>query len=250
MQFHSHVVKLLFLAKRGRPDVLLAVSFLTTRVKMPDDDDWKKLVRVLGYLKGTIDHDLMITCTDLATLTWYTDGSHAIHDDMKGQSRAVLMIGDSAIMLRSNKQKINTRSSTEAEWIAVDDALPMVQWARNFMQDQRYDLNMVIKEDNKSTMLLMKNGRLSAGKRTKHLDIRYFYVKDLIERGIVSIEHCNTEDMIADFFTKPIQGKRFQLLCDIILNRNIPSSALQYRSMLGNSMKENIAPADDRETGK
>jgi hypothetical protein len=49
VQFHSTVAKLLFLAKRGRPDILLAVSFLTTRVKKPDDDDWKKLVRVLGY---------------------------------------------------------------------------------------------------------------------------------------------------------------------------------------------------------
>ncbi|MFN9961498.1 MAG: hypothetical protein ACK55I_51140, partial [bacterium] len=49
--FHSTIAKLLFLAKRGRPDILLAVSFLTTRVKRPDSDDWKKMIRVLGYLK-------------------------------------------------------------------------------------------------------------------------------------------------------------------------------------------------------
>jgi hypothetical protein len=53
-------------------------------------------------------------------------------------------------------------------------------------------------------MLLMKNGRLSSGKRTKHLDIRYFYVRDLLERGIISLEHCSSDNMIADFFTKPI----------------------------------------------
>jgi hypothetical protein len=89
----------------------------------------------------------------------------------------------------------------------------------------------------------MKNGRLSAGKRTKHLDIRYFYVKDLIERGIVSIEHCATEDMVADFFTKPIQGKRFQIMRDIILNRR---SAEQYRSVLENREEKNIVMADAR----
>ncbi len=72
--------------------------------------------------------------------------------------------------------------------IAVDDALLTVQWASLLMRDQGYDLETVIKEDNRSTMLLMKNGRLSLGKRTKHLDI--------------------------------IQGKRIQLLGDIILNRD------------------------------
>lgn len=58
--------------------------------------------------------------------------------------------------------------------IAVDDALPAVQWASLFMKYQEYDLETIIKEDNRSTMLLMKNGRLSLGKRTKHSDIRYF----------------------------------------------------------------------------
>ena len=113
------------------------------------------------------------------------------------------------------------------------------------MGDQGYDLNTVIKEDNKSSILLMKNGRLSSGKRTKHLDIRYFYVKDLLERGIVELEHCSTEDMIADFFTKPIQGKKFQLMRDIILNR-ASESALQYRSVLENSTQNNIVQTDSK----
>ncbi len=247
--FHSNVAKLLFLAKRGRPDILLAISFLTTRVKAPDEDDWKKLLRVLGYLKGTLNFELTISCNSLDKLTWYIDGSYAIHEDMKGHSGAVLLIGDSTVLSRSNKQKVNTRSSTEAELIAVDDTLPTMQWAKSFMMDQGYDLETAIKEDNKSTMLLMKNGRLSAGKRTKHLDIRYFYVKDLLERGIVSIEHCATEDMVADFFTKPIQGKRFQILRDVILNRNTEASPSQYRSVLGNST-ENIVSGETRDSGK
>jgi hypothetical protein len=244
--FHSNLAKLLFLAKRGRPDILLAILFLTTRVKAPDEDDWKKLLRVLGYLKGTLDFELTISCNSLDKLTWYIDGSYAIHEDMKGHSGAVLMIGDSTVLSRSNKQKVNIRSSTEAELIAVDDTLPTVQRAKSFMMDQGYDLETVIKEDNKSTMLLMKNGLLSAGKRTKHLDIRYFYVKDLLERGIISIEHCATEDMVADFFTKPLQGKRFQILRDIILNRTSEASPSQYRSVLGNST-ENIVSGETRE---
>jgi hypothetical protein len=245
--FHSTVAKLLFLAKRGRPDILLAVSFLTTRVKEPDEDDWKKLIRVLSYLNGTLGLVLSISCKDMDELTWYVDGSYAIHDDMKGQSGAVLLVGDNVVLTRSSKQKVNTRSSTEAEIIAIDDTLPTIQWAKSYLKDQGYDMDTIIREDNKSTILLMKNGRLSAGKRTKHLDIRYFYVKDLIDRGIVSVEHCSTMDMIADFFTKPIQGKRFQILRDIILNRRDPDvSTSQYRSVLGNSTRQNIVSVETR----
>jgi len=112
---------------------------------------------------------------------------------MKGQSGAVLVTGDCTVLFRSNKQKINTQSSTETELIVVDDALPTIQWTKNFMLEQGYDLETEIMEDNQSTMLLMKNGRLSSGKRTKHFDIRYFYVKDLIDRGIISISHGSTE---------------------------------------------------------
>ncbi len=103
---------------------------------------------------------------------------------MKGQSGAILMIGDNTVLTWSNKQKVNTRSSTEAELIAVDKALPTIQWARSLMKDQGYDLSTVIKEDNKSSILLMKNGRLSSGKCTKHLDIMYFYVRFIGKRNL------------------------------------------------------------------
>ena len=115
------------------------------------------------------------------------------------------------------------------------------------MIEQGYDLTTLIKEDNRSTILLMKNGRLSAGKRTKHLDIRYFYVRDLTERGIVQVEHCTTDEMVADFCTNPIQGRKFQVFRDMILNHG-DSSALQYRNMLDNRDKENIVTADDQDS--
>jgi hypothetical protein len=78
--------------------------------------------------------------------------------------------------------------------------------------EQGYDLSTEIKEDVRSTMLLMKNGRLSSGKRTKYSDIRYLYVKDLLDCGIVSLSHSVSEDKLADFVTKPIQGKDSKLL--------------------------------------
>ncbi len=97
------------------------------------------------------------------------------------------MAGGCSLLSKSNRHKVNTRSSTKAELIAVDDALPTIQLTKHFMMEQGYELNTIIKEDNCSMMLLMKNGQLSAGKRTKHLDIRYFYVKDLIDRGVITL---------------------------------------------------------------
>ena len=137
---------------------------------------------------------------------------------------------------------MNSRSSTESELLAVDDALPTIQWTKSFMYDQGYDLKTYLIEDNRSTMLLMKNGKLSSGKRTKHFDIRYFYVKDLIDRGVINVSHCMSEDMIADFFTKPLQGKRFDKFRDIILNVrsntwNIDTT-IEHRSVLDNSIQK------------
>jgi hypothetical protein len=106
--FHSTIAKLFFLAKQRRPDMLLVVSFLTTRVKKLDSDHWKKLIRVLGYLKGTLDFKLTISWDELSSLTWYIDGSYAVHEDMKGQSGSILMIGKNTVLSKSNKQKVNT----------------------------------------------------------------------------------------------------------------------------------------------
>jgi hypothetical protein len=138
-----------------------------------------------------------------------------------------------SVLFKSCKQKKNTRSSTETELIAVDDILPTVQWAKSFMAEQGYELETEIREDNCSTMLLMRNGSLSSGKRTKHLDVRYFYVKDLIDKGVIKLSHCMSDSIIADYFTKPTQEKRFLVLRNLILNLNI-DHPIVHRSVLGN----------------
>jgi hypothetical protein len=67
-------------------------------------------------------------------------------------------------------------------------------------------------------MLLAKNGRTSSGRRTRHIDIQYFFVTDRVKHGEIRIEYCPTRDMVADFFTKPLQGSLFQKLRAIISN--------------------------------
>ena len=97
--------------------------------------------------------------------------------------------------------------------------MPQVLWTRNFLTAQGYHVtDNVVLQDNKSAMLLENNGKRSSGKRTRHIDIRYFFITDRIASGEVRVEHCPTDEMIADYFTKPLQGKKFREFRDMILN--------------------------------
>jgi hypothetical protein len=126
--------------------------------------------------------------------------------------------GSGVIYGTSTRQKINTKSSTEGELVAVNDVLPQILWTKYFLEAQGYSANDLVKyQDNKSTMLLEKNS-----KRTRHLNIQYFFIADRIQSKEVKIEYCPTNDMVADFFSKPLQASLFQKFRDFIMN--IPSS--------------------------
>ena len=218
-EYHRLTAKLLYLCKRARPDFQPTVAFLTTRVAQPDIDDWKKLTRAIRYLRDSKDLYLTLEADDGIDIKWWIDASFAAHPDMRSHTGGTLSLGKGSVYSMSRKQRINTKSSTEAELVGVDDGMPLVVWTRNFIAAQGYDIrDNVVYQDNQSTMLLAKNGRASSGRRTRHIDIRYFFVTDRVKRGELRIEYCPTGDMVADFFTKPLQGSLFRKLRGIILN--------------------------------
>ena len=138
---------------------------------------------------------------------WFIDGSFAVHGDMRSHSGSYMTFGRGMMNGSSNKQKINTTSSTEAEMVAVHDNMPAILWTRYFLEAQGYPMRpTVIHQDNQSSMLLETNGRGSSSKQTRHMNIRYFFVADCVERGHITIKHYPTDEMIGDFFTKPISG--------------------------------------------
>ena len=111
----------------------------------------------------------------------------------------------------SMKQKLNTKSSTDAELVGADDASVMILWTRMFMEEQGYEIDRnILYQDNQSAILLEINGRRSAGKRSRALNVRYFFLTDHVAKGNLEIEYCPTEDMMADFMTKPLQGDKFR----------------------------------------
>lgn len=121
------------------------------------------------------------------------------------------------VYCKSSKQKLVSKSSTESELVALADGLPMALWTRNFLISQGYQLGPAITyQDNKSAIILAEKGKPSSS-RTRHMNIRYFFVKDRIESKEIKVEYLPTEDMISDFFTKPLQGKQFLKLRDLVM---------------------------------
>ena len=139
------------------------------------------------------------------------DASFAVHPDFRSHSGGTLLLSPEGggIASGSIKQKLNTRSSTMAELVACDDFLSKIMWAKNFMEAQGIVLQTHLMQDNQSCILLAKKGRAALGKRTRAMNVRYFAIKDHIDSGQLQIFHLETNKMVADFFTKPFQGKKF-----------------------------------------
>ena len=96
--------------------------------------------------------------------------------------------------------------------------MPKNIWCLYFTRAQgRAVKDNLLNEDNTSTIWLAKNGKRSSGKQTKHINIQYFFVTDKIKQGEVTIIHCPTKEMIADYFTKPLQGALFRKFRDLIM---------------------------------
>jgi hypothetical protein len=168
--FHRTTARLLFAAKRARPDLQVAVAYLCTRVKSLSRSDYRKLTRVIKYLRLTVFIPLVLGWDGTGKLTWSVDASFAVHKDMRSHTGAVLSLGQGALMAMSIKQKINTKSSTEAELVAVGDAMNFVESIQLFVEQQiklinddsilkKIGCDIVIQQDNTSTIQLENNGK-------------------------------------------------------------------------------------------
>jgi len=218
--FHTTVAKRLFVAKRARGDILPTIAFLCTRVQAPDEDDWKKLLRLLNYLNGTKSLFTTLEADKGARVNtkWHADSAFAVHDDMRSQTGGVLTLGKGAAQSLSSKQKINARSSTEAKLVAADDIMGPMPWTKHFPEAQGCNTDNTLHQDKQSAIKLEMNGKESSGKRTRHINIKYFFIKDVLDRGLAKLEFCPTDDMLADFNTKPLQGTKFKLFRKKIMN--------------------------------
>ena len=116
------------------------------------------------------------------------------------------------------KQKLNAKSSTKTEVIGVSDYMPHNIWLTNFLCAQGYEMiENIMFQDNKSSIKMEKNGRNSCTGNSRHISVRYFFVKDRVDKGEIKIEYCPSIYMLADFFTKPLQGRLFRCFREVIM---------------------------------
>jgi hypothetical protein len=208
-KFHTSMAKLLYLSKRGRPDVIANIGFLCTRVRAPTEEDWKKLRRGLGYLKGTKNWMMQMKPTGIFRVVGYTDASFLAHPDEESHSGIVVQVGGVSVYFGSRKQKCVCKSPTEAELVALLDNLGFVELFGEMLE---FMLNMkceapLIYEDNTSVIEMVTSG--GGVTRTKHMRTRMYLVLEAIAEKRVQIKHIGTKQMKADGFTKRLNGAEF-----------------------------------------
>ena len=151
-----------------------------------------------------------VSADALSNIMWWVDGSYGVHWDSKGHTGAMMPIWRSALISVFRKHKLNVGSSTEVELVSIADVLGVMMWCKYFMESQGYTIDTnVLYQDNKSTILLAKNGQLSASKKSKHIHDRFFLITDKIAKGDLEVKHAPTKQMLADINTKPLQGQLF-----------------------------------------
>lgn len=198
-----------YLAIATRPDISYAVGVLSRFSHNPGKPHWEALKRLLRYLKGTIDFGIQYQPLSPATQERFTTFSDADHmgnpDNRRSTGGYVVKMGTGAISWSSRLQPFATLSTTEAEYISSVSAGQEILWLRNLFTELGY------KATGPSTLFIDNQAALSVAKnpqhhgRVKHLDLRYYWLRDEVEKGTIIVRHLRTDDMPADILTKSLQ---------------------------------------------
>ena len=205
-----------------RPDFSACTSMLSRFCNEPLKEHWTAAKRALSYLKLTSNlglrypiskdvRNLNVSITGFSDSDWGSDP-----ESRQSTSGYIFNLGLGPIAWKSSRQPIVACSSTEAEYIALADASREGSWIKTMITELGFQQSeqIIIYEDNQGCIAISKHRR--ADKRTKHIDIKYHYVRDQIERGEIKIEYCPTEKMVADAMTKPLNVVKFKTCRDLM----------------------------------
>ena len=214
VKYQSAVGSLLYLSTRSRPDIAFAVGNAARYCANPSQSHWSAVKRILRYLKGTTDLGLLYE-GDEKNLEGYSDADWAGDiNDRKSTSGYVFIMSGSAVSWRSKKQTSVALSTAEAEYIALSSATQEAMWLRQLLSDlvKDYQLSVptTIYEDNQSAICMTRNNQ-SHG-RSKHVDIKYHFVREQVERETIKAIYCKSEEMTADILTKGLLNYQFKKL--------------------------------------
>jgi hypothetical protein len=192
------------------------------KVQKPTDQDFKKLSKIIGYLSSNDNNCLTFRSSSNSKLELYVDASFNIHEETEGHTGMAIRFFGNMIYFKSIKQRLVVKSSTEAELVALDEAATFAAWMKEFLSELPLPSEIkpiIIYQDNKSTITMANAGKGNF-KRSKHIANRYFWIRQFIVSGEIKIVYVPTDEMLADFLTKPITGQRFYHLRDKLFDSN------------------------------
>jgi len=212
-----------YLASYTRPDLLYSLSRVAQACSNPTESDMIRVKRIIRHISETRDYGITYDISMDFFIYCYVDASYNCYIDGKGHYGYTICIGrnNGSICAKSSKMKIVALSSTEAEYVALCHAVSQLIFLRELMNQLGFGSNRpsIIYEDNLSC-IKMVYGQLNH-QTTKHINVRYHFTKDQVEKGTVEIIHCPTEEMIADVLTKPLAADQHQYLSLRILNHSM-----------------------------
>jgi len=218
-KYHKVVYMLVYVGKRVRFDIQMAVSFLAGRVLKATEEDEQKLFRVLRFLRNSIGEKIYYrkrdNDDDMDVRIW-ADSSWACHSDGTSRSAIIISVNGTCVSAYTHKQKLITLHATEAELVCLTDAARLGLWTRMFVEhimqvtnDNNDTLVMTLMQDNESVIKIQAAGQRNK-QRTRHLTIRLWWAQEQVEAGLAKIEWVGTKEMLADFLTKALHGVAFK----------------------------------------
>lgn len=209
-KYRKLIGMLLYLTTNSRPDIAASVAILSQKISSPTKTDLNELKRVIRYLKGT--KELRLGLSDKhcdGALSAYSDANWAEDQtDRKSNTGFFCTINGGALGWCSRKQDLVTLSSTEAEYVALSETCKEMLWIKRLIRELEVDVDCKIRifADNQSSIKITENDKFS--NRTKHIDTKYHFIKDLAASGELELRYVNTSDNIADLMTKPLGGTK------------------------------------------
>jgi hypothetical protein len=195
----------------GEADILTTVVYLATRVTRCTNHDLEKLTRLLRHVNHNKERGIMLRIGNKGVhVSVHIDAAYGVHHDKKSHTGSAMVVGDvGAVHFKSAKQQIVTKSSTEAELMALSDSANQELHLRKFLIGQGYRVGTVtVYQDNLSCMAMIDRGRHGA-EHTRHIDLRYYWLKERVDKGEAIVRHLSTKSMYANMLTKPLQGAQF-----------------------------------------
>ncbi len=213
-RYQALVGALLYVSVCTRPDIAFAVHQLTRHMVAPAVQHWDAAVRVLRYLVTTVDLGLVYRATASPQLTAYADASFAsVVENRRSVGGALFMLAGAAIAWRSKAQTVTALSSTEAEYVALCDVCQDAVYLQALVAAMTGApvAAVVIFEDNQPCLAIARDPAM-AHRATRHIQVKFHYVRDSLLTGAVQLQYLPTEDMIADALTKALARPRFRAL--------------------------------------